>query len=61
MTSEASRPDRAFFIARKGEKSDGKEFVGAAIKAGAAAVLTDDPGFRLPVKIGSLQHIPTAL
>lgn len=38
----------SLFIARKGEKVDGKGFVAGAIAAGAAAVLTDDPGFQLP-------------
>ncbi len=37
----------SLFIARKGEKVDGKGFVAGAIAAGAAAILTDDPGFRL--------------
>ncbi len=38
----------SLFIARKGEKSDGKVFVPAALDAGAAAILTDDPAFELP-------------
>ncbi len=37
----------SLFIGRRGEKSDGKLFVGAAIAAGAVAVLTDDAGFGL--------------
>jgi UDP-N-acetylmuramyl tripeptide synthase len=37
----------SLFIARKGENSDGKRFVGAAIAAGAVAVLTDEAGFEL--------------
>ena len=36
----------SLFIARKGEKVDGKGFVAGAIAAGAAAILTDDPEFR---------------
>jgi UDP-N-acetylmuramyl-tripeptide synthetase len=38
----------SLFIARQGEKVDGKKFVGAAVKAGAVAVLTDDPAFEIP-------------
>ncbi|MCC6322129.1 MAG: UDP-N-acetylmuramoyl-L-alanyl-D-glutamate--2,6-diaminopimelate ligase [Phycisphaerales bacterium] len=38
----------SLFIARKGEKSDGTKFIGAAIEAGAAAVLVDDASVRLP-------------
>lgn len=40
----------SLFIARKGEKVDGKGFVPGAIAAGAAAILTDDPAFQLPHK-----------
>ncbi len=36
----------SLFIARRGEKSDGRAFVDGAIRAGAVAVLTDDPTFR---------------
>ncbi len=43
----------SLFIARKGEKVDGKGFVAGAIAAGAAAILTDDPGFVLPDEPGS--------
>jgi len=38
----------SLFIARQGEKSDGKAFIPQALGAGAAAVLVDDPEFRLP-------------
>lgn len=35
----------SLFIARKGEKSDGKAFIPQALKLGAVAVMVDDPGF----------------
>jgi UDP-N-acetylmuramoyl-L-alanyl-D-glutamate--2,6-diaminopimelate ligase len=38
----------SLFIARRGEKSDGRAFVPQALEAGAVAVLTDDPALRLP-------------
>jgi len=38
----------SLFIARRGEKSDGREFVPAAVRAGAVAILTDDPGLVAP-------------
>ena len=38
----------SLFVARTGEKSDGKAFVGPAVEAGAVAVLVDDPGFAWP-------------
>lgn len=38
----------SLFIARKGEKSDGRAFVPGAIDAGAVAILTDDPALQLP-------------
>ncbi|MBY0261046.1 MAG: hypothetical protein K2Q20_01795, partial [Phycisphaerales bacterium] len=37
----------SLFIARKGEKSDGKAFIPQALKLGAVAVMVDDPGFGL--------------
>ncbi len=46
----------SLFIARKGLKSDGKQYIRQAIEAGAAAILTDDPevlsaGESLPVPV----------
>ncbi len=38
----------SLFIARKGTKADGRLFVNDALAAGAVAILTDDPGLRLP-------------
>ncbi|CAN5797889.1 UDP-N-acetylmuramoyl-L-alanyl-D-glutamate--2,6-diaminopimelate ligase [soil metagenome] len=38
----------SLFIARRGEKSDGRAFAAGAVHAGAAAVLTDDKSLRLP-------------
>ena len=38
----------SLFVARKGEKSDGRAFVPGAIDAGAVAILTDDPALQLP-------------
>jgi UDP-N-acetylmuramoyl-L-alanyl-D-glutamate--2,6-diaminopimelate ligase len=38
----------SLFIARKGEKSDGKHYIQQAINAGAVAILTDDPSITLP-------------
>lgn len=40
----------SLFIARAGEKSDGKRFIPGAIDAGASAILTDDPAFVLPAQ-----------
>lgn len=40
----------SLFIARAGEKSDGKRFIPGAIEAGASAILTDDPAFALPAQ-----------
>src|SRR5262245_9308811 len=37
----------SLFVARRGEQADGREFVPAALRAGAAAILTDDPAFVL--------------
>lgn len=42
----------SLFIARKGERSDGRAFVNSAVSAGAIAVLTDDPNLRLPAPGG---------
>lgn len=44
----------SLFIARQGEKSDGRKFVPQAIKAGAVAILTDDPAFTLPAPARSI-------
>jgi UDP-N-acetylmuramoyl-L-alanyl-D-glutamate--2,6-diaminopimelate ligase len=41
------------FIARRGTRADGRQFVGDAVRAGAAAVLTDDPGVCLPGGCGA--------
>lgn len=49
----------SLFIARKGEKSDGRAFVSGAILAGAVAILTDDPALRLPEQ--HRPHGPVAL
>ncbi len=38
----------SLFIARRGEKSDGRAFVADAVAAGAVAVLTDDPALAAP-------------
>jgi UDP-N-acetylmuramoyl-L-alanyl-D-glutamate--2,6-diaminopimelate ligase len=38
----------SLFVARRGEKSDGKAFIPQALKAGAAAVLVDEPAFVMP-------------
>jgi len=38
----------SLFIARQGEKSDGRTFIKAAIDLGAVAVLVDDPNLKLP-------------
>ena len=43
----------SLFVARRGEKSDGRNFVGAAVEAGAVAVLTDDPKVQVPAKSGA--------
>jgi UDP-N-acetylmuramoyl-L-alanyl-D-glutamate--2,6-diaminopimelate ligase len=36
------------FVARRGEKSDGRKFVAQAVERGAAAVLSDDAGLAVP-------------
>lgn len=38
----------SLFVARRGEKSDGNSFIGGAVRAGAAAVLSDNPRAALP-------------
>jgi UDP-N-acetylmuramoyl-L-alanyl-D-glutamate--2,6-diaminopimelate ligase len=38
----------SLFIARSGANADGKAFVESALRAGAVAVLTDDPAFTCP-------------
>lgn len=38
----------SLFVARKGEKADGNNFIAAALEAGAAAILSDNPHARLP-------------
>lgn len=49
----------SLFIARRGEKSDGRQFVPAAVKAGAVAILTDDPTLAAPKPIKG--HLPVAM
>jgi UDP-N-acetylmuramoyl-L-alanyl-D-glutamate--2,6-diaminopimelate ligase len=49
----------SLFIARKGEKSDGRQFVKGAIDAGAVAILTDDLALALPAQ--HRPHGPVAL
>lgn len=48
----------SLFIARKGEKADGRAFVPGAIAAGAGVILTDDPKLKLPSQThaGSVEH-----
>jgi UDP-N-acetylmuramoyl-L-alanyl-D-glutamate--2,6-diaminopimelate ligase len=41
----------SLFIARRGEKADGRAFVPAAVSAGAVAVLTDDPALAVPAGV----------
>lgn len=54
----------SLFIARQGAKSDGRRFVGDAVRAGAVAVLTDDPGIAVPDRAALLLaeagSLPTA-
>lgn len=38
----------SLFVARRGEKNDGRQFVPAAAAAGAVAILTDDPALAAP-------------
>lgn len=38
----------SLFIARGGTKADGRKYVPDAVRAGAVAILTDDPGVALP-------------
>jgi UDP-N-acetylmuramoyl-L-alanyl-D-glutamate--2,6-diaminopimelate ligase len=38
----------SLYVARRGEHADGRDFVKAAVEAGAVAVLTDDPAVDLP-------------
>lgn len=38
----------SLFVARKGEKADGNNFIAAAVEAGAAAILSDNSHARLP-------------
>ncbi len=45
----------SLFIARRGHNEDGRRFAGAAVEAGAVAVLTDDP----ELKVAS--HAPLAI
>lgn len=51
----------SLFVARKGEKSDGRQFVGAAMASGAVAILTDDAAFVLPHQDRPPPHGPVAL
>lgn len=39
----------SLFVARKGEKTDGKQFIAGAIEQGACAILIDDPSYALRV------------
>lgn len=43
----------SLFIARAGTKSDGRRFIPDAVRAGAVAILTDDPDVVLPAKGGA--------
>ena len=47
-TDTRSLKPRALFVALKGERFDGHEFVGRAAAAGAAAALVEEPGSRIP-------------
>jgi UDP-N-acetylmuramoyl-L-alanyl-D-glutamate--2,6-diaminopimelate ligase len=49
----------SLFVARRGEKNDGRQFVPAAIKAGAVAILTDDPALAAPKSPKG--HVPIAM
>ncbi|MGQ0626496.1 MAG: UDP-N-acetylmuramoyl-L-alanyl-D-glutamate--2,6-diaminopimelate ligase [Phycisphaerales bacterium] len=40
----------SLFVARRGLKSDGRQFIPAALDAGAAAILADDPALTLPTE-----------
>ena len=48
----------SLFIARRGEKSDGRQYVGQAAELGAVAVLTDDPAFAPPAGLPALRVAP---
>jgi UDP-N-acetylmuramoyl-L-alanyl-D-glutamate--2,6-diaminopimelate ligase len=50
----------SLFVARKGEKSDGNAFIGAAIEAGAAAILSDNPHAKLPPSSGGKAALLTS-
>ncbi len=47
----------SLFVARRGEKHDGRRFVPDAIKAGAVAVLTDDPALVVPAFHGGHDQV----
>ena len=49
----------SLFIARRGEKSDGRAFVADAVAAGAVAILTDDPALAAPC--APKGHAPVAM
>ncbi len=60
----------SLFIARAGEKADGKRFIPSAIEAGASAILTDDPRFTLadtvhgkpgPIVVLQTDDVPLAI
>lgn len=57
----------SLFIARRGLKADGKQYIQDAAAAGAAAILTDDhdltppPGFRLPILYAANVPLVSAL
>lgn len=50
----------SLFIARRGVQSDGRAFVPMAIKAGACAILSDDPDLVLPEPVRE-QELPVLL
>lgn len=49
----------SLFVARRGEKNDGRQFVPAAAAAGAVAILTDDPALAAPK--APTGHAPIAM
>lgn len=49
VCEDSRRVERgALFVARRGTRADGRAFIGEAVERGAVAVLTDDPGVRVP-------------
>ena len=51
----------SLFVARCGEKSDGRAFVPQAIAAGASAILTDDPNLKLPPAGANIDQVKAML